>query len=321
MFAAYPSRRKRSRRPWSADNLGSSIFTASSARFRWVARYTTAIPPIPRIASNRYFPRTTVPSRARVRFSVFSMVLTPSPITSSRHLALTQYPILARSSRGYKSTCSTSSAVADSPKKRAATSAKLLGRSVTRSVDAAGRGARAREPALAKKRARVLRGRRARCRRLATCGAEHRARLVLDLRAEQRVVRAAEDDDVDPRARERLEVTARGEARDLALRPALFRERNEERRGLAVRSRCASSTPRPRADRRPTRWFRRSRARRPCRSSSRAAAARAPGSITPSTGRSSSTRRRSGATALTVLHAMTIAFTPRATRWFAHASA
>src|SRR2546425_361867 len=52
-----------------------------------------------------------------------------------------------------------------------------------------------------------------------------------------------------------------------------------------------------------------------------AAAARAPGSITPSTGRSSSTRRRSGATALTVLHATTIALTPRATRWVAQVSA
>ena len=46
-----------------------------------------------------------------------------------------------------------------------------------------------------------------------------------------------------------------------------------------------------------------------------------PGSMTPSTGRSSSTRRRSGATALTVLHATTRAFTPRATRWFAQVSA
>ena len=43
-----------------------------------------------------------------------------------------------------------------------------------------------------------------------------------------------------------------------------------------------------------------------------ATAARAPGSMTPSTGMSSSTRSRSGATALTVLHAMTSAFTPRA---------
>ena len=40
-----------------------------------------------------------------------------------------------------------------------------------------------------------------------------------------------------------------------------------------------------------------------------ATAARAPGSTTPSTGMSSSTRSRSGATALTVLHATTSAFT------------
>ena len=42
-----------------------------------------------------------------------------------------------------------------------------------------------------------------------------------------------------------------------------------------------------------------------------ATAARAPGTITPSTGRSSSTRSMSSATALTVLHATTIALTPR----------
>ena len=52
-----------------------------------------------------------------------------------------------------------------------------------------------------------------------------------------------------------------------------------------------------------------------------ATAARAPGSMTPSTGTSSSTRRRSGATALTVLHATTIAFTSRSTRCLAQASA
>jgi hypothetical protein len=50
-------------------------------------------------------------------------------------------------------------------------------------------------------------------------------------------------------------------------------------------------------------------------------AARAPGTITPSTGRSNSTRRASSATALTVLQATTIAFTPCRTSTFAHARA
>ena len=52
-----------------------------------------------------------------------------------------------------------------------------------------------------------------------------------------------------------------------------------------------------------------------------ATAARAPGSTTPSTGTSSSMRSRSGATALTVLHATTSAFTSRVARCCAHASA
>ena len=45
-----------------------------------------------------------------------------------------------------------------------------------------------------------------------------------------------------------------------------------------------------------------------------ATAASAPGSMTPRIGMSNSTRKRSGATALTVLQAMTMAFTPRRTR-------
>ena len=49
-----------------------------------------------------------------------------------------------------------------------------------------------------------------------------------------------------------------------------------------------------------------------------ATAARALGSMTPRMGRSNSTRRRSGATALTVLHAMTMAFTPRPARYRVH---
>jgi len=43
--------------------------------------------------------------------------------------------------------------------------------------------------------------------------------------------------------------------------------------------------------------------------------------MTLNTGKSSSTRRRSGATALTVLHAMMMAFTSRATSQRAHAVA
>jgi hypothetical protein len=52
-----------------------------------------------------------------------------------------------------------------------------------------------------------------------------------------------------------------------------------------------------------------------------ATAARAPGSITPRTGRSSSTRNTSSATALTVLQATTMAFTPRSMRTLAQPSA
>ena len=128
--------------------------------------------------------------------------------------------------------------------------------------------------------------------------------------AKQRIVRAPEHDDVDPRSRERLEVAPDGEPRHFARRPALLGERHEQRRRLtdhlgARRELRDRARVGPRRDGPAP-----SRARRCARVASPRTAARAPGSTTPSTGMSSSTRSRSGATALTVLHAMTSALTP-----------
>ena len=123
------------------------------------------------------------------------------------------------------------------PRKRAATSAKRLGMSVTSSRSRRPAGARA-QPALLQEAPRARPPSRARCRRPAA-RARERCELALDDLAQQRVVRAAEHERVDLRRARAARGSAAGEPRHLALGPALLRERDEQRRGLARRPRRA----------------------------------------------------------------------------------